>query len=83
MGVEYTKCPQKIDQTSSIARPSKMYQNYDFWSENKPSGNPGADRQTCGETVLLFSPRSDVIRKFFEKCQKLKLKVGSDPNNYG
>jgi hypothetical protein len=25
--------------TSSIARPSKIYPNRDFWSENIPSGN--------------------------------------------
>jgi hypothetical protein len=49
----YTKCPLnitkgcKIDHvsikytnTSSIARPSKIYPNLDFWFENKPSGNP-------------------------------------------
>jgi hypothetical protein len=27
--------------TSSIPRPSKLYPNWDFWFENKPSGNPG------------------------------------------
>jgi hypothetical protein len=27
--------------TSSIARPSKIYPNYDFWFENIPSGSPG------------------------------------------
>jgi hypothetical protein len=26
---------------SSIARPPKIYPNWDFWFENKPSGNPG------------------------------------------
>jgi hypothetical protein len=26
--------------TSSIARPSKIYPNPDFWFENMPSGNP-------------------------------------------
>jgi hypothetical protein len=24
----------------SIARPSKIYPNWNFWFENKPSGNP-------------------------------------------
>jgi hypothetical protein len=24
----------------SVARPSKIYPNWDFWFENKPSGNP-------------------------------------------
>jgi hypothetical protein len=27
--------------TSSLARPSKIYPNLDFWLENKPSGNLG------------------------------------------
>jgi hypothetical protein len=26
----------------SIPRPSKMYQKWGFWFENKPSGNPGS-----------------------------------------
>jgi hypothetical protein len=30
--------------TSSIVRPSKIYPYWDFWYENKPSGNPGAGR---------------------------------------
>jgi hypothetical protein len=41
---------RKIDQTVikynlrfSIARPSEIYPNWDFWYENKPSGNPGND----------------------------------------
>jgi hypothetical protein len=25
----------------SMARPSKIYPNYDFWFQNIPSGNPG------------------------------------------
>jgi hypothetical protein len=24
-----------------VARPSKIYPNWDFWFENRPSGNPG------------------------------------------
>jgi hypothetical protein len=28
---------------SSIARPSKIYPNLDFWFENKPSGNPASE----------------------------------------
>jgi hypothetical protein len=44
----YTKWPQnipniqKVQQSiSSIASPSKIYPNYDFWFETMPSGNPG------------------------------------------
>jgi hypothetical protein len=38
---KWTKCPLNIP-TSSIAIPSKMYPNLEFWLENKPSGNPGS-----------------------------------------
>jgi hypothetical protein len=40
MSVKYTQKPLHIP-TSSIASPSKIYPNYDFWLENMPSGNPG------------------------------------------
>jgi hypothetical protein len=30
--------------TSSIARPFKIYPNWDFWFENMPSGNPAGER---------------------------------------
>jgi hypothetical protein len=39
MAVKLTKCPKNTP-TSFIARPSKMYPNWNFWSENKPSGDP-------------------------------------------
>jgi hypothetical protein len=35
-----TKWSENIP-TSSIASPSKIYSNKDFWFENMPSGNPG------------------------------------------
>jgi hypothetical protein len=49
MATKYTNC-RNIDQwtinipTSSIARPSKIYPNWDFRFENKPSGNPAGAR---------------------------------------
>jgi hypothetical protein len=39
MAVKYNKSPKNIP-TFSIARPSKIYPNCDFWFENLPSGNP-------------------------------------------
>jgi hypothetical protein len=33
---------KKINPIFSITRPSKIYPNRDFWSENKPSGSPAA-----------------------------------------
>jgi hypothetical protein len=38
MAIKYTNMA-----TSSIARPSKIYPNWDFWFENVPSGNPGRE----------------------------------------
>jgi hypothetical protein len=40
MLVKYSKLPDFIT-TFSIPRSSKIYPNWDFWSEKKPSGNPG------------------------------------------
>jgi hypothetical protein len=39
MAVKYSKWPQNISTFSNL-RPSKRYPNWDFWFENKPSGNP-------------------------------------------
>jgi hypothetical protein len=35
--------------SSSIARPSKIYPNLDFWFENKPSGNPASHPRNWGK----------------------------------
>jgi hypothetical protein len=34
--------------TFSNLRPSKFFPNWDFWFENKPSGNPGDDQLPSG-----------------------------------
>jgi hypothetical protein len=39
MDVKYSKWPYNIP-IFSIPRPPKIYRNWDFWYENKPSGNP-------------------------------------------
>jgi hypothetical protein len=41
MPVIYSKWPYNVP-TLSIPRPSKIYPKWDFWFENKPSGNPDA-----------------------------------------
>jgi hypothetical protein len=49
----------KIDQmakTASIARPSKIYPNWDIWIENMPSGNPG--RRVFGRHKKSFFEKS-------------------------
>jgi hypothetical protein len=38
---------------ASIARPSKIYPNWDFWSENKPSGNPATG---ANPTIVTYNP---------------------------
>jgi hypothetical protein len=37
--MEYRKWPKNISTFSNL-RPSKNYPKWDFWFENKPSGNP-------------------------------------------
>jgi hypothetical protein len=67
MVTKYTKWPQnipndrKIDQMAikytNIARPSKIYPNWDFWLQNMPSGNPAREhskgsRVSLAETIF-------------------------------
>jgi hypothetical protein len=46
MSIKYTALQQNIPKgplnipTTSIARPSKIYPNLDYWFENIPSGDP-------------------------------------------
>jgi hypothetical protein len=40
MVMKYSEWPQNIP-TLSVPKPSKIFQNWDFWFENVPSGNPG------------------------------------------
>jgi hypothetical protein len=45
MVIKYTKCRKKFQMAIKYIhfaklRPSKINQNWDFWFENKPSGNP-------------------------------------------
>jgi hypothetical protein len=41
--------------TASIARPSKIYPNLNFWFENIPSGNPG-DQMGLWKSGPKWSP---------------------------
>jgi hypothetical protein len=38
MSIKYSKWPQNISTFTNL-RPCKFFQNWDFWFENKPSGN--------------------------------------------
>jgi hypothetical protein len=44
MVVKYSKWPE-FKKIFSIPRSSKIYPNWDFWSEIKPSGNPAQSFQ--------------------------------------
>jgi hypothetical protein len=46
MAIKYTKY--------TIARPSKIYPNWDFWFETIPSGNPAARQEFEGGNFLWF-----------------------------
>jgi hypothetical protein len=56
-------------QRFSTARTSKIYPTWDFWLENKPSGNPGMDFYLAGRVTRLgeFSHlgRSFALGSFF------------------
>jgi hypothetical protein len=71
MTTKCTKWPQnipfgrKVDKSAlkqyehllHIARPSKIYPNWDFWFENTPSGNPGAgEAQKCRLYLIIIIP---------------------------
>jgi hypothetical protein len=44
--------------TSSIAIPSKIYPNFEFWFENKPSGNPDATSiNITAARWYIFNPK--------------------------
>jgi hypothetical protein len=49
--------------TSSIAIPSNIYPNWDFWLENIPSGNPGALAKE------VRKDESEKVEKGGHKCQ--------------
>jgi hypothetical protein len=62
--IKYILFCRKVDKmaikipTSSFARPSKIYPNWDFWFENIPSGNTGLN--VCEN---LFSGERQTLAK--------------------
>jgi hypothetical protein len=42
MALKYSKWSYNVSTISNL-RPTTIYPNWDFWFENKPSGNPGND----------------------------------------
>jgi hypothetical protein len=50
METKYTKWKQYIyTECTNLARPSKIYPNWELWFENTPSGNPGLESITTQE----------------------------------
>jgi hypothetical protein len=63
--VKCTEMPINIP-TSSIETPSKVYPNWYFWFENKPSGNPGRNhknRTDFLESKLISSLKASLNRR--------------------
>jgi hypothetical protein len=55
----------------SVARPSKIYPNWDFWFENKPSGNPVRNsKYKKRKNVATKNVRQKITKKMFDKMQK-------------
>jgi hypothetical protein len=62
MASKYAKWPQNMPNshkiyipTSSIARPSKIYPDWDFWLENMSSGNPGRKVSENSSPLNLYT----------------------------
>jgi hypothetical protein len=55
MAVIYSKWPKNVP-TFSIPRPSKIYPNWDFWFDNKPSGNLGLAQEFFNSLTIFKRP---------------------------
>jgi hypothetical protein len=65
--IKYTKLPQNIPsgRKKSIKRPSIIHPNWDFGSENIPSGNPGYGSQALpggGRQLLVVDGDRDAAK---------------------
>jgi hypothetical protein len=54
MSVKYRKWPWYIPTISNL-RPSKIYPNWYFWSENKPSGDPDYQPRILNSIIMQRS----------------------------
>jgi hypothetical protein len=50
MSVKYSQRPYNISTFSNL-RPSKICTNWNFWFENKPSGNPAFKRRKVSDSL--------------------------------
>jgi hypothetical protein len=64
--------------TFSVLRHSKFYPNRDFWFENKPSGNPGADRHGAEFLEKVKVPTLNTRGPFLTSPQGANFDPGSE-----
>jgi hypothetical protein len=69
--IKYPKCPSNIPNGHKIyqhfpiyVRPSKIYPNWAFWFEKKPSGNPGLDKKARIKKIRSLYRDSDCRNGF-------------------
>jgi hypothetical protein len=91
MAAKYPKWPLNIP-AFSILRASKIYPNWDFWYDDKPSGNPGVE-WTAGR--LFQRSTRKILQKFSFTIGEKKVFItlisseskyclaASDPNYFG
>jgi hypothetical protein len=65
MAVKYSKWSENIT-TFFIPRPCKFYQNWDFWFENKQSGNTALHEQLNTEKLHTYVPRVNLINPYLQ-----------------
>jgi hypothetical protein len=73
MSLKYSKWPSNILTISNL-RPYKIFPNWDFWFENKPSGNPGLN-SVPDWTAAWFQSLPNVERKW-RLCTRFAYYIG-------
>jgi hypothetical protein len=77
--INYPECLLKIFQNSikhgNNLRPSKIYQNWEFGFEKKPSGNPVSHKKVDPHTFLgkAFSFKTHMSMKQFKMIPRTKV----------
>jgi hypothetical protein len=80
--INYSKYSEYIA-TFSIPRSSKIYPNWYFWSEKKPSGNPGFQFplvwlcRTFAKNLLKNFIWKWIVLKYYIICKKKVFKISS------
>jgi hypothetical protein len=67
MSLKYSKWQYNISTFSNL-RTSKIYPNWDFWFENKPSGSPDTDREYAMRTGYVIVEESETSFSGAKNC---------------